>query len=138
MSAIHQVTTDRTGLVRRAYDAWSFYGVDRLERFLSDQVVLEDPPDLPDARLTQGSTEVRRRLDEVLQCVGGWIEIRDVEELNESILVAMLWKADTEDGCEIDIAELFHVVEVAGGKVSRIRVFLDRESATEALSARKS
>jgi hypothetical protein len=119
------VITDRKSLVRRAYEAWSFYGVERFECFLSGQVVLEDAPDLPDARLTQGRTEVGRRLEEVSSSVGGgWVEIRGVEEIDGAVRVAMRWKLDTKSGLEIELVELFHLVEVVGAKIARIRVFL--------------
>ena len=52
-------------LVRRAYDAWNWYGVDHLAPFLADDVSVEDAPELPDAGIWNGSEAVLRRLEEV-------------------------------------------------------------------------
>ena len=123
----------RADLVRRAYDAWNWYGVERFGQYLADDVILEDAPDLPDAHVTRGAGEVVARLDEIAGSVGGgWVDIRTVEEIADSVLVAMTWNVDRDGAASVSVGEVSHLVDLSLERITRIRVFLDRESAARA------
>ena len=127
-------TGNRVALVRRAYDVWNRDGVGRFAEFLSADVTIEDAPEGPDAGIARGSAEVVRRLDEVARTVGGGsVQIRGIEEIGDAVLVTMIWNLDTSGGEQVDLGEVFHLVEVDGNEISRIRVFLNRRSAAGAM-----
>ena len=111
-------------LVRRAYDAWNWYGLDHLEPYLAEEVQLEDAPELPDARTWSGSAAVLRRIEEVADATGGgWVELHGVEERPDGVLVTMTWKLDSPEG-GAPLGEVSHLVEVADERIARIRVFV--------------
>jgi ketosteroid isomerase-like protein len=129
-------TPDRATLVRSAYEAWNTEGLDRFAEFLSDDVTVEDAPEVPDAGVARGLVAVVRRLDEVAQAVGGGsVEILGVETIGEAVLLTMMWNLDAADGAEVHLGEVLHLVDVDGDRISRIRVFLDRGSVDRAVEA---
>ena len=118
-------------LVHQAYNAWNWFGTERFGDFLSEDVVLEDAPEMPDARVTRGSGDAVARLDEVAASVGGgWVEIRAMEKVAGSVLVGMTWNLDDGGASGARVGEVWHLIDVADERITRIRVFLDRESAT--------
>ena len=123
---------DDTETVRHAYDAWNWYGLERLAPFLADDVCLEDAPQLPDARTTTGLDAVIARLDEIATTEGGgWVEITAIDPAGDAVLVAMTWKLDAAEG-ETTLGQVFHLVDLEEGKITRIRAFLDAEQARAA------
>ncbi len=113
-------------IVRRAYDAWNWYGVEALGRFLADDVVLDDAPQVPDAGQWRGRDAVMERLAEVAATVGGgWVELREISHHGEALLVEMTWKLD-DSRAGTELSEVFHLVDLADGRLARIRVFLSR------------
>jgi ketosteroid isomerase-like protein len=115
-----------TELVRHAYDAWNWYGVDHLRQYLTDDVVLEDAPETPDAHVTRGLDAALERLAEVGEATGGgWVEIHAIEPCGDGFLVTMTWKLDSAAG-GATLGEVFHLVDVRGERIGRIRVFTER------------
>ena len=113
-------------IVRRAYDAWNWYGVEALASYVTDDVVLEDAPEVPDAATWRGREAVLGRLADVAEAVGGgWVELRDIATTGEGVLVQMTWKLD-DSRTGTELSEVFHLVELADGRIARIRVFLER------------
>jgi len=118
-----------TTLVRRAYDAWNWYGTAHLEPFLADDVVLHDWEELADAATWRGRAAVIARLEEVGSRVGGgWVELNDVRAVDEGVRVEMEWKLDRGgDERGVSLGDLCHLVGVEGGKITSIRVVLRGE-----------
>lgn len=125
---------DDTELVRRAYDAWNWYGIDALRPFLSADVRLQDAPELPDAGDWEGVDAVIGRLDAVAEAVGGgWVEIRDIRPSGDVILVHLVWRIDDAgEGALLD--DVFHLVGVSDGALSSMQIFLTESAAVEASS----
>jgi ketosteroid isomerase-like protein len=120
-------------LVHRAYESWNSDGLAALEPWLADRVELSDAPELPDSGTFQGRDAVLARLEEVAATMGGgWADLRDFRAFEDEVLVSMVWQADdTASGAAF--GEVFHVVRVAGGQITRVRVFLEERAALEAL-----
>jgi ketosteroid isomerase-like protein len=118
-----------TQFVRRAYDAWNWYGVDHLEPFLADDVVLYDWEELADAGVWRGREAVVARLEDVGSRVGGgWVELHDVREVEDGVRVEMEWKLDSgADEAGVSLGDLCHVVGLEGEKIASIRVVLRHE-----------
>lgn len=116
---------ERTQLVRRAYDAWNWYGIEHLEPFLADDVVLHDWEELADAAVWRGREAVLGRLEDVSSRVGGgWVELHDVREVEDGVRVEMEWKLDRGDGEGASLGDLCHLVGLEGEKIASIRVVL--------------
>src|SRR4051812_40590131 len=122
--------SDQTAaLVRRVYETWNSAGVRAIEPSLDEQVELRDAPEMPDARTWHGRATVLGRLEDVSSAVGGgWADLREFRAYGNKVLVNMVWQED-ERVSSPAFAELFHVVEVADGRIASMRVFLDRTAA---------
>lgn len=116
--------------MRRAYEAWNAGGPAALMPFVTDDVELEDAPELPDASSWTGRDAVLQRLTEVADAVGGHSgDLESFESRGEVVLVTMTWRRDTDPQGEASLGPVYHVVRVEDGKIARITVFLDEPSA---------
>ena len=119
-------------LVRRAYRSWNSDGVDGLAPWLAEEVVVEDAPELPDAGAFAGREAVLARLAEVAAVMGGgWADLHDFRAVGNAVVVSMTWQTDETAGGPA-FGDVYHVVTVAAGKIARLRVFLDEETAIAA------
>jgi ketosteroid isomerase-like protein len=119
---------ERTQLVRRAYDAWNWYGIEHLVPFLADDVVLHDWEEMADAAVWRGREAVVARLEDVASRVGGgWVELHDVREVEDGVRVEMEWKLDRGDEEGASLGDLCHLVGLEGEKITSIRVVLRHE-----------
>jgi ketosteroid isomerase-like protein len=124
---------DNVGFVRRAYETWNLEGPAAIESLLSADVELHDAPELPDAEVWRGKEAVVARLEAVAATVGsGSGEIQSARKADEDVLVTMLWQLERETGGVDDLGQVFHLVHVTNGRISRIRVFLTEAEALRA------
>jgi hypothetical protein len=54
---------------------------------------------------------------------GGYVEFEGFEPRGEAVLVTMLWELGT-GARHAELGRVFHLVDAAGGEITRIRVFL--------------
>jgi len=74
----------------------------------------------------------RERTEEVAASIGGrWVDLREVRAAGDEIFVAMTWRVDRSSDSAV-LGDVFHLVALAGGRISRIRVFLTEEDALAA------
>lgn len=118
--------------VRKAYDAWNTGGPTAAAAWASRSVELEDPPGWPGAAAWRGRDAVLGRLEEVTTSLGGrWAEIEDVRTVGDEVLVSMALRGSrTSDAAPI--GHFYQLVLVEANEITRIRVFLDEESAMAA------
>jgi ketosteroid isomerase-like protein len=124
---------DPEQLVRRAYEAWNTSGPDALMPFVTDAIMLEDAPELPDAGIWRGRDAVLGRLHEVAEAVGGHSgDLESFSATGQHVLVSMSWRRDGDAEGEVSLGRVFHVVRVEGHEIAGIRVFLDEAAAQRA------
>jgi hypothetical protein len=122
----------RVGTVHDAYEAWNTIGPEGLRPWVTDDLELHDPPQMPDARAWLGLDAVLARLEEVAASIGGrWVELREMRPVGDEILVAMTWRVDSSSDSAV-LGEVFHLVALTDGRISRIRVFLAEQDALAA------
>ena len=122
----------RVGTVNDAYEAWNTIGPEGLRPWVTDDLELHDPPQMPDGRAWRGLDTVIARLEEVAASIGGrWVELRELRPVGDEVLVAMTWRVDSSSDSAV-LGDVFHLVAFAGGKIGRIRVFLTEEDALAA------
>ena len=115
---------DDLALVRQAYETWNREGPAAIASLLADDVEVHDAPELPDAQVWKGRDAVIGRLQAVADAVGGgYVEFEGFEPRGDAVLVTMLWELRTETR-PAELGKVFHLVEAAGGAITRIRVFL--------------
>jgi ketosteroid isomerase-like protein len=126
------MSKESVDLVRRAYETWNQQGPAAIGEMLADDVEVHDAPDLPDAGAWRGREAVIERLGAVAEAVGGGsVEFERITDCGPRVLVAMHWQLERQTG-DVDLGEVFHLVTVEGGAITRIQVFLTE---AEALSA---
>jgi ketosteroid isomerase-like protein len=123
--------------IRRGYELWNDDDVDGLARqILSEDVSFHNPPDWPGQSTYRGRDEVARFLREEVAAVIelGEIEIEGIEVFGDEYLIHMLARTRGQDS-RVDIGKVpvFHVARVRGGRVDRIRSFLDERQAAAAV-----
>lgn len=120
--------------VRKAYDAWNTGGPRSAAAWASSRVELEDPPGWPDAAVWRGRDAVLDRLEEVTRSLGGrWAEIDDARAVGDEVLVSMALRSSRASDAA-PVGHFHHLVLIEADQITRIRVFVDEESAMAALN----
>ena len=118
------MSSDSIALVRRAYETWNRDGPAAIAPMLAVDAEVHDAPELPDAEVWKGRDAVIGRLQAVADAVGGgYVEFEGFEPRGDAVLVAMLWALGSETR-PTELGRVFHLVDVAGDAITRIRVFL--------------
>lgn len=122
---------DASRLVEDAYRVWNESGPRAFAESTTEDVELQDAPELPDAQTWVGRDAMVARLEEVVATTGGtWVEIDDVRPIGDEVLVSLTWGIDPARPATL--ASVYHVVTVEGDRISRIRVYLDEDAALRA------
>jgi hypothetical protein len=120
-----------TELVEEAYRTWNASGPRAFVRFTTETVELHDAPELPDAQVWGGHDALVARLEDLVAATGGrWADIDEIRPIGDGVLVSLTWRL--ERGSPTALASVYHIVRVEGGRIARIRVFLDEGLATRA------
>lgn len=123
------MTSDHVALVRRAYELWNREGPRAIGPMLSPDAEVHDAPQLPDAEIWKGRDAVVARLEAVAEAMGGgYVEFDGFTPCTGAVLVAMRWELGSETG-HAELGEVFHLVDVDAGLITRIRVFLTEAEA---------
>jgi ketosteroid isomerase-like protein len=128
------MTEAASELVEEAYRAWNAGGPGALVEFTSERVELHDAPEVPDAQEWVGRDALLGRLEDVVASTGGSrAAIDEVRPVADEVLVSLRWGLDPAS--PETSASVYHVVRVEGGRIARIRVFLDEDAAIRAAVA---
>ncbi len=131
-----QAEAETVAFIRRGYELWNDEDVEGLaKQILSDDVFWQNPPDWPGQSTYRGRDAVTRFLrDEVAAVIElSDIEIEGIEAFGNEYVIHMLARARVQDS-HLDIGKVpvFHVARVRGGRVDRIRAYLDERQAVAA------
>jgi ketosteroid isomerase-like protein len=126
------MSDESVGLVRRIYETWNEQGPAAIRSMLAADVELHDAPEIPDAQEWRGRDAVVARLEAVTEAIGGGsVRFEGFSRRGDAVLVSMLWRLEGETS-KAPLGEVFHLVEVVGGSIARIRVFLTESQAMHA------
>jgi len=126
--------SEQVATVLRFNDAFNRRDVEEIVRDLDSDVELAEWPDAPGARTFQGPEGLTRAFE-------GWFEtwewmrvdVEEVEEAEDRVMATVFQRArGSASGAEVTI-RAWNVYEFRDGKVWRLLLFTDRESAIEAL-----
>ena len=109
-------------------------GVDRWLSCLHEDAELHELAEIPDSKVYRGHDEIRAWLEHAQEIVSGW-EWTPEEVLAEGddvvVLKVRLTAAGRSSGVPIDQV-VFHVIDVRGDRIARVRGFLQRDRALAA------
>ena len=126
--------SEQVEIVRRINDAFNQRDVEEMLRDVDSEVELAEWPDAPGAQTFHGLDGARRAFE-------GWfetwewlqVEIEELEEAEDRVMATVFQRArGSASGAEVTI-RAWNVYEFRDGKVRRLLLFTDRESAMEAL-----
>jgi ketosteroid isomerase-like protein len=120
-------------LIRDFTEAFNRHDIDDLTSQLDPEVELHEWPAAPGAGTYRGHDGVRKALDSWFE-VWAWmhVEIVDVVEAEDRVMVTLRQRAKGK-GSEVEVEiESFNVYTVRDGKLTRLELYTERESALEA------
>ncbi len=116
--------------VARAFEAMNEAGAETAAAWMSRWVQLEDPPGWSGGGVWRGRRAVIARLDEVIAQLGAVrVEVEDARSVGEGVLACL-----TLLGRGREPRRFYAAIEIDGGQIVRILVFLDERAACVALS----
>jgi uncharacterized protein len=122
-------------MVRTGYDAFARRDLDAALEMMDPAIEAHDPPEMPDAAVHRGREAVRRDWEQMFELFDAFtIEIEEIFEMGDQLLLFLRYSGrGRESGVEVD-ARMAHVWTVRDGKAVRLRQYLDRAAALEAVA----
>ena len=127
------MSSENVASVRRFVDAFNRLDLDSVVADLDEEAELHEWPEAPGAQSYRGAEGVRTALDNWFE---SWewmrVEIEDIFDIQDHVLVTLHQRARGKNSeAEVEIRS-FNVYTFRDGKVTGIRLFLERESALAA------
>jgi uncharacterized protein len=125
-------------LAHRTYAAFNRRDLDEVLRVFDPQVEVHDPPEMPDSAIHRGREAVMRDWQRTFDSFEEFlIEIEECRDLGDELLLLLRYRGRGRgSGVTVD-APMAHVVTIKNGKLLRLRQFLDRRQALEAVGLRE-
>jgi ketosteroid isomerase-like protein len=121
-------------LARRYYEAFNRVGLDAIsDEHFHDDVVVVEPPEMPDAAVTEGLEPARAGLARFVDLFDDLtVTIDEIVEKGERTLTAISFTATGKgSGAEVD-GTRFDLATWRDGRVARLELFFDKAEALEA------
>jgi ketosteroid isomerase-like protein len=122
-------------IVRAGYERWNSGDTAGLAELFTDDIEYQNSPEWPGQRVYHGADAVIRFLQDEVAAI---IALRPVEIVRTDVIeteILIELRARTQgalSGLDLDDGALFHVARMRDGRVSRVRVYLDRQEARRA------
>jgi ketosteroid isomerase-like protein len=128
------VSQEAIDMARRGYEAFARRDLDAALEMLHPQIEAHDPPEMPDSAVHYGRGAVRRDWEQTLELFDDLVI--DIEEFfetegDEIVIFVRYSGRGRESGAAVE-AKTAHVWTFQDGKATRLRQFLDRQSALTA------
>jgi ketosteroid isomerase-like protein len=130
-----RIETHDVDTVRAGYARWNSGDMAALAELFTEDIEYQNSPEWPGQRTYHGADAVIRFLrDEVAEIIAlRPVEVVRTDVIEDEILIELRARTHGRlSGVDLDDASLFHVARMRNGRVSRVRVYLDRQAATRA------
>ena len=121
--------------VKRGYEAFARGDLDAvLVDFLHPEIEAHDPPEVPDAAIYCGRDAVRRDWEQTAELFEGFaIDVEETFDRDDEVVVFLRFRGRAR-GSDAELeAPMAHVWTFRDGKATRLRQFLERADALEAV-----
>jgi ketosteroid isomerase-like protein len=121
--------------IKRGYELWNEGDLSTVAEMWSDDFELHTAPEWPGQRVFYGREAAVRFLTEEIADVIGFerVDVERIEVVGNEIVICMTAHTrGQETGLDIGQVPIFHVARMSGGKVDRVRAFLDEDQAMAA------
>ena len=132
------MSQENVALAHRTYEAFNRRDLDEVLRVFDPEVEVHDPPEMPDSAVHRGHEAVMRDWQRTFDSFEEFsIEIEECRDLGNELLVFLRYRGrGLGSGVTVD-AQVAHIGTVKDGKLLRLRQFLDRQQALEAVGLRE-
>ena len=130
-----QAASSDVEVVRSGYERWNAGDISGLIELFSPDIEYCNSPEWPGQQVYRGADNVARFLTEEVREVISLtpVEVVDTRVVDSEILVELRVRTQGAlSGLDLSDGPLFHLAKVRGGRIARVRVFLDEKQAVEA------
>jgi ketosteroid isomerase-like protein len=128
------VSLENVELTRSAFEAFERGDVEWMQRRCAPDVVIVQPPEIPDAKTYRGAEAIAQMIDDwPKQWEEFRLEVTEIIDVSDDVLVSGTRHTGRgrTSGIELDF-EVFYVGRLRDGKLARMEMFLSREQAMQA------
>jgi ketosteroid isomerase-like protein len=121
--------------IKRGYELWNEGDLSTVAEMWSDDFELHTAPEWPGQSVFYGREAAIRFLTEEIAEVIAFdkIEVERIELVGDELVICMTAHTKgAESNLDIGWVPIFHVAQMRGGKVVRVRAFLDEDQAMAA------
>jgi ketosteroid isomerase-like protein len=131
LAVVGEALRTNVDLTRRNYELWNDAGVEAMvEHVWAPDVVLYEPPELPDTGVFRGAEEVAAHMRAVRESMGHLhLTVRSLEERGAYVLATMEISGTGESSRVALTMPFFQVLRWAEGRVQELRSYFDGEQA---------
>jgi uncharacterized protein len=124
-------------VARRGYEAFARGDLDAVLELMDPEIEAHDPPEMPDAAIHRGHEAVRRDWEQTAELLDDFsIEVEKYIDAGDELVVYLIYRGrGRESGAEVE-ARMAHIWTIREGKSIRLRQYLDRSDALEAVGLR--
>jgi uncharacterized protein len=119
---------------RRGYEAFARGDLDAALELMHPKIEAHDPPEVPDATIYRGREAVRRDWEQTSDMFEDFsIDVEEIFDRGDEVVVFLRFRGrGRESDAEVE-APMAHVWTIRDGKAVRLRQFLNRAEALEAV-----
>jgi ketosteroid isomerase-like protein len=131
------MSQDAVELVRLAFEAIDRGDLASIEAESLPDVVMVQPPEVPDAKTYEGPGAIRQAMEDwPTQWEGFQMDLLEIIDVSQDVVVSVTRHRGRgrESGIEMEF-EVCYVHHLPGGKLARLEMFFNREQALEAAGA---
>ena len=121
-------------IVRASFEAWNASAIDAARAFWSDEIEWHDAPDMPDSGVYRGAESVAAHFRDLSGVLGEMeVQVDRLSPAGDEVLVLLHVHLDTQRGGLLLDGPIYETVRIEEGEICRIRLFLDKRKALEAV-----
>jgi ketosteroid isomerase-like protein len=128
------MSQENVELARRGYEAFARGDLDAALDMMDPDIEAHNPPEVPEVAVHRGREAVRRDWEQAMDLFDDfWIEVERFLDAGDQLVVYLCYRGRSRGShAEVD-APMAHVLTFRNGRVVRLKQYLDRTQALEAV-----
>jgi ketosteroid isomerase-like protein len=128
------MSQENLDLFLKGYEAFARRDLDAVFELMHPDIEAHDPPEVPDATVYRGHEAVRRDWEQTAELFEDFsIDVEETFDQGDEVVVFLRYRGRGKESGAVVEAPMAHVWTMRGGQAVRLRQFLDRTEALEAV-----